>query len=95
MMVLTEQATLLVIGAIFILLVVVALVGRRLEGDIGKIHFELRPNGGSTVRDAIDRIEAIGAVLEARCEHIECRVLSLEHTVTYKQVVEDDSGEDQ
>jgi hypothetical protein len=38
--------------------VVIALLGRRLSVTVGNVHAELTPNGGSSVRDAIDRIEA-------------------------------------
>jgi hypothetical protein len=38
--------------------VVITLVGRRLSVTVGNVHAELTPNGGSSVRDAIDRIEA-------------------------------------
>jgi hypothetical protein len=37
--------------------VVITLVGRRLSVTVGNVHAELTPNGGSSVRDAIDRIE--------------------------------------
>jgi hypothetical protein len=36
---------------------VIAALGRRLSVTVGNVHAELTPNGGSSVRDAIDRIE--------------------------------------
>lgn len=52
---LTESPVVLVCGIVF--LVVVAALGRRLDVRIGSVHAQLTPNGGSSVRDAIDRIE--------------------------------------
>ncbi len=46
------------------LLLAVVILGRRIELRIGSLHAELRPNGGSTLRDAIDRIEQRVATLE-------------------------------
>lgn len=40
-----------------LLLIVAVVLGRRIELKIGSIHAELRPNGGSSTRDAIDRME--------------------------------------
>lgn len=36
---------------------VIAIAGRRLSVTVGNVHAELTPNGGSSMRDAIDRIE--------------------------------------
>jgi hypothetical protein len=54
-----------------VVLVFALLMGRRIEAKIGKIHFELNPNGGKTLRDAVDR-------LEARIEKLESVILPAE-----------------
>lgn len=46
----------LVIAGLVVVLAVVIL-GRRLDVKVGSIHAELRPNGGSSLRDALDRVE--------------------------------------
>lgn len=38
--------------------IVIAVFGRKLSVHVGNVHAELSPNGGSTMRDAVDRIEA-------------------------------------
>jgi hypothetical protein len=50
-----DVAVLAIVGLIAV--VVIALLGRRLSLTVGNVHAELTPNGGSSVRDAIDRIE--------------------------------------
>lgn len=37
---------------------VIAVLGRRLSVTVGSVHAELTPNGGSSMRDAVNRIEA-------------------------------------
>lgn len=47
---------LLLVGG-FVLLAAIVL-GRRIDLRIGSMHAQLQPNGGSSLRDAVDRIEA-------------------------------------
>lgn len=54
-----------------IVLVVCIVMGRRIEAKIGMVHFELKPNGGKTVRDAIDRHEKRLLGLEKAVKRIE------------------------
>jgi hypothetical protein len=53
-----------------VVLLAVVVFGRRLDASIGRVHFELKPNGGKTLRDAIDRrfdrVEDRLDVLEAK-----------------------------
>jgi len=55
------------IGAVLILLLVIAVIGRDLSISVGSVKAELHPNGGSSLRDAVDRVEAAanGAVTRA------------------------------
>lgn len=46
----------LVVAALVVVLAIVVL-GRRLDVKIGNIHAQLTPNGGKSLRDAIDRVE--------------------------------------
>ena len=56
----------LIVGGVILLAVI--LLGRRIDVKVGSVHAQLTPNGGSSVRDAIDRIEdkADTAVTEAQ-----------------------------
>lgn len=57
-----------------VVLVVCIVMGRRIEAKIGMVHFELNPNGGKTMRDAINRIER-------RITLVADRVTSVEHAL--------------
>jgi hypothetical protein len=50
-----------VVIACGLILLAVVVLGRKLSLKIGKLHAEFAPNGGSSMRDAIDRIEDIAA----------------------------------
>lgn len=60
-------AGVILVGAIFL--------GRSLKVDVGVIHAELKPNGGSSVRDAIDRIEARVTALEQASPPVQTTVV--------------------
>ena len=47
-----------------VILIGAILLGRSIKLDIMGVHAELKPNGGSSVRDAIDRIEIRVTALE-------------------------------
>jgi hypothetical protein len=51
-----------------IVVVVALLMGRHLVVSVGSIKAELKPNGGSSMRDAIDRMEAATKVNAHRAE---------------------------
>lgn len=58
-----------------IVVVLVALVmGRRVSIAFGRLHAELVPNGGASLRDAIDRIETRVAALEAAASVLAAQV---------------------
>lgn len=50
-----DVAVLSLVGLVAVL--VIALLGRRLSVSVGNVHAELTPNGGSSMRDAVNRIE--------------------------------------
>lgn len=59
-----EQHPIAVLGFTFAVIVIggllvgtVAAFGRSLKVDVMGVHAELKPNGGSSMRDAVDRIE--------------------------------------
>lgn len=56
---------LLLSGAVIVAAVV---AGRSLSVKIGNIHAELKPNGGKSTRDAIERIEQHLKVVDARLD---------------------------
>lgn len=41
-----------------VLLLAAILLGRRIDVRLGSVHAQLMPNSGSSLRDAVDRIEA-------------------------------------
>lgn len=53
------------------LLLAVILLGRRIDVRLGSVHAQLRPNGGSSLRDAVDRIEAKADDAIERIERLE------------------------
>lgn len=53
-----EQHPVLIIALGALLLLAVIVLGRRIEVQIGGLHAELKPNGGSSLRDAVDRVES-------------------------------------
>ena len=46
------------ISSLLSVLLAAILLGRSISVQVGSIHAELKPNGGSSLRDAIDRVEA-------------------------------------
>lgn len=62
----------LVAGAI---LIGAIMLGRSIKLDIMGVHAELKPNGGSSVRDAIDRIEIRVAALEQASPPVQTTVV--------------------
>jgi hexokinase len=50
-----DVAVLATVGLAAVL--VIAALGRRLSVTVGNVHAELTPNGGSSLRDAVNRIE--------------------------------------
>ena len=66
-----SPAALVLQVAIAVVLVAAIVLGRRINASVGRIHFEMRPNGGSSLRDAINRIEAAARTVEERVERIE------------------------
>jgi hypothetical protein len=56
----------LIVGGVILLAII--LLGRRIDVKVGNVHAQLTPNGGSTVRDAIDRIEKQANGARARAE---------------------------
>lgn len=66
-----------------LLLIVAVVLGRRIELKIGSLHAELRPNGGSSTRDAVDRVEAKvdahAARMESKLDALTDRVSILEN----------------
>ena len=67
-------ATVVVIACIVatvVILVAALLLGRSLKLNIMGIHAELKPNGGSSVRDAVDRIEIVVRDAVKRIEKLE------------------------
>lgn len=54
-----------------VVLVVCLVLGRRIDAKVGAIHFELNPNGGKTMRDAIDRLETESSARSKRLARVE------------------------
>jgi hypothetical protein len=52
-----EHADNLTVGLIVLLLIVITLLGRHITLSIGGIKAELKPNGGASLRDVVDRVE--------------------------------------
>jgi hypothetical protein len=69
---LTHPLVVVEIGIVAALVALFALLGRRVDLRLGKLHAELRPNGGTSTRDVIDRIER-------KVDHTIERVAVLEH----------------
>ena len=67
----SDTVFVVLIGGVAAVLIVTILLGRRIEAKIGSVHFELKPNGGRTLRDAIDRIEWRVETLEERTQVLE------------------------
>lgn len=67
---LSENAVL--VGELLIALVIIGaiILGRRIDARLGAVHFELKPNGGATLRDSVDRIEARVVALEAFVDEV-------------------------
>lgn len=66
----TSDSYLILGGMALVVLLAALLLGRRLEASIGSVHLELKPNGGSSFRDVVDkrfdRVEKRLARLEDR-----------------------------
>lgn len=56
-----------------------ALLGRTVKAEVGSVRAEFRNNGGSTLRDAIDRIEKRQIGIEETVTSLAERVTVLEH----------------
>lgn len=63
----TAASPLALILAAVILLAAV-LLGRRIDVRLGSVHAQLTPNGGKSMRDAIDRIETQATSAVTRAE---------------------------
>jgi hypothetical protein len=71
----TDDSVLL---ATALVMAVAVLMGRRIEAKIGKVYFQLNPNGGKTLRDGLDRVEHIVKKLDRRLDSLELRTTTLE-----------------
>jgi hypothetical protein len=56
---------------------------RKLRQDSKSLAAEVRPNGGSSLRDAIDRMERMMDRLHERHDRLTERIYLIEDTVTY------------
>lgn len=67
MSILSHPVVAVEVGAVLLLLLAIVIIGRSLTLSVGSVKAELRPNGGSSLRDAVDRVEAAanGAVTRA------------------------------
>lgn len=69
-----------VAGLVIAVAVLIAVVlGRTVKAEVGTVRAEFRNNGGSTLRDAVDRQGQTLERIEARQISIEQRVAALEH----------------
>lgn len=77
--------TYLVLGGMALIVVLAAiLLGRRLEASIGSVHLELKPNGGESFRDVVDKRFA---ALERHLKRLEQRITNHEQGAAALEVV--------
>ena len=79
---LTQPVLLEMIGCTAAILFAVVLLGRKLSVKVGKLHAEFSPNGGSSMRDAVDRLEKGQHVIYGRLDALEhpVRKVDIKHT---------------